>query len=91
MGSAFLKGGCGCLLMFLMIGFVAILIGGRFHVDLGGLIFLFLIGGGFGLFVRWIFLKGQRNAFLLEKRDKTSIPPPLYFPNDNDNGEIRQQ
>lgn len=59
-GSAFVKGGCGCLLGFLAVGFLIVLVGGRMHIDLGGAVLLFLIGGGIGLLVLWIYNKGRQ-------------------------------
>ena len=65
--SAFVKGGCGCLLLFLafvMLCGLAALCGAnvQVHGNLLGLVlfllFLFLIGGGLGLLVRWIYKKG---------------------------------
>jgi len=56
--NAFFKGGCGCLLAFVAFAVLALLFGGNAHADLGGIIVLFLIGGGLGLFVRWIYKKG---------------------------------
>ncbi|MCL2117540.1 MAG: hypothetical protein FWH27_03830 [Planctomycetaceae bacterium] len=56
--SAFFKGGCGCLLAFVALAVLAMLLGGRAHLDLPGIVVLFLIGGGLGLFVRWIYKRG---------------------------------
>lgn len=60
--AAFGKGGCGCLIAFLVIGLFFVLIGGSMHIDLGGAILLFLIGGAIGLVVLAIYNKGQRDA-----------------------------
>ena len=48
-GSAFLKGGFGCLAAFLLVGFAAVLTGWSVRLDLGGAILLFLLGGVAGL------------------------------------------
>ena len=61
-GSAFVKGGCGCLLAFLGIGLLFVLMGGHMHIDLGGAILLFVIGGIIGLVVLAVYNKGQRDA-----------------------------
>lgn len=66
-GAAFAKGGCGCLLAFLAIGFLAVLLGGSMHIDIGGAILLFVIGGAIGLVVMTIYNKGQRDR---ERRNR---------------------
>ncbi len=48
-GGAFLKGGCGCLVAFLAIGLLFVMCGGSMHIDLGGAVMLFVIGGILGL------------------------------------------
>ena len=57
-----MKGGCGCLLVFLGLGFLAVLMGGRVRIGPPGLLILFVIGGAGALFLR-----------ALTKRD---VPPP---------------
>jgi hypothetical protein len=57
-GSAFAKGGFGCILAFLAIGLLCVLLGGRMYIDLGGAIILFVIGGIIGLIVLAIYNKG---------------------------------
>jgi hypothetical protein len=59
--SAFIKGGCGCLIVFLVIAFLAVMAGGRAHADLGGLFCLFGVGGLIGLGVLAIYNKGKRD------------------------------
>lgn len=59
--SAFGKGGCGCLVAFAVFAAVALLLGGSAHIDLGGAILLFVIGGMLGLLVLWIYNKGNRD------------------------------
>lgn len=49
--EAFAKGGCGCILAFVVIGLFFVVLGGRMHINLGGAILLFLIGGVIGLIV----------------------------------------
>ena len=61
-GSAFVKGGCGCLLAFFAIGMLCVMIGGNMHIDLCGAIMLFIIGGVIGLIVLAVYNKGQRDA-----------------------------
>lgn len=61
-GQAFLKGGCGCLLVFAVTALIAVLFGGRVHADLGGLVLLFLIGGVVGLVVLAIYNRGRRDG-----------------------------
>ena len=57
-GSAFVKGGLGCLAAFLVIGLVAVLLGGHMHIDAGGACLLLVIGGVLGLIVFAIYKKG---------------------------------
>jgi len=57
--EAFTKGGCGCLIAFLVIGLLCVLVGGSVHIDIGGAIALFLIGGVIGLVVLAIYNKGK--------------------------------
>ncbi len=61
-GSAFLKGGCGCLVAFLVIGLIFVLVGGSMHIDVGGAILLFVVGGVIGLVILAVYNKGQRDA-----------------------------
>ena len=61
-GDAFVKGGCGCLLAFVVLGLSCALIGGHFHINLGGAIFLFVLGGILGLIVLAIYNKGKDDA-----------------------------
>lgn len=61
-GTAFAKGGGGCLIAFFVIGFLVVLVGGSVHIDLGGAILLFVIGGIIGLIVLAIYNKGKRDA-----------------------------
>ena len=59
--EAFGKGGCGCLIVFAVCAGIAVLLGGRAHIDLGGAILLFVIGGVIGLVVLAIYNKGKRD------------------------------
>lgn len=61
-GSAFLKGGAGCFAVFIVLALLALLFGGSVHLDLGGVLILFLIGGLIGLGVNWIYQKGKHDA-----------------------------
>jgi hypothetical protein len=70
-GSAFVKGGLGCLGAFLVIGFIAVVLGGRVRINLGGAICLFVCGGLIGLLVFSIYNKGRNDG---------GRPPPPYDP-----------
>jgi hypothetical protein len=61
-GSAFIKGGCGCLLLFLVVAFLTVIAGGHARADLGGLLCLFVIGGVVGLVVLAIYNRGRRDG-----------------------------
>jgi hypothetical protein len=61
-GEAFVKGGCGCLIAFVVLGLSCALIGGNVHIDLGGIILLFVVGGIIGLVVLAIYHKGKDDA-----------------------------
>ena len=61
-GQAFVKGGCGCLLVFAVMALIAVLFGGRAHADVGGIVILFLIGGVIGLVALAIYNRGRRDA-----------------------------
>lgn len=57
--SAFVKGGIGCLVAFLVIGLIAVVMGGSMHIDAGGACCLFIGGGLVGLLVLWIYNMGK--------------------------------
>jgi hypothetical protein len=57
-GAAFVKGAFGCLLAFLAIGLAFVLLGGHMHINLGGAICLFVVGGAIGLIVLAFYNKG---------------------------------
>jgi hypothetical protein len=61
-GTAFTKGGCGCLIAFVVVGLLVVLAGGNVHIDAGGTILLFVIGGTIGLVVLAIYNRGKRDA-----------------------------
>jgi|GEM_PF-1926728 len=61
-GKSFIKGGFGCLFGFLVLGFLVVLVGGNFHIDLGGAVLLFVIGGVLGLIVHAIYNKGWKDS-----------------------------
>ncbi len=61
-GKAFLKGGVGCFAVFIVLGVLAVLLGGNMHLDLGGVVLLLVIGGIIGLIVNWIYQKGRRDG-----------------------------
>lgn len=58
--EAFAKGGCGCLVAFAVFALIAVVIGGSAHIDLGGAVLLFVIGGVIGLVVLAVYNKGRR-------------------------------
>jgi hypothetical protein len=60
--EAFVKGGCGCLAAFFVLGLSCLLVGGSVHIDVGGVFLLFVIGGVIGLIVLAIYNKGRRDA-----------------------------
>lgn len=59
--AAFGKGGCGCLIAFAVLALLMVAVGGSFHIDLGGAIALFVIGGVIGLIVLAIYNKGKND------------------------------
>jgi hypothetical protein len=61
-GAAFAKGGCGCLLAFLVLGVFVLMIGGSVHVDILGALFLFIVGGIIGLIFLAVYNKGRRDG-----------------------------
>lgn len=61
-GKAFVKGGMGCLVAFIVLAVLAVLVGGSAHIDAGGLILLLVIGGVIGLIVNWIYQKGRQDG-----------------------------
>lgn len=61
-GAAFVKGGFGCLIAFISLGLLAVLLRGSFHIDIGGAVLLFVIGGTLGLIVLAIYNRGRRDA-----------------------------
>jgi hypothetical protein len=73
-GQAFAKGGCGCLIAFAVVAVLAVALGGHAHIDPGGAICLFVVGGLLGLIVLAIYNKGKRDATLPSEREN----PPEY-------------
>ncbi len=67
--AAFVKGGIGCLVAFAVLAILAVAVGGNAHIDIGGAILLFAIGGLVGLVVFAIYNKGRRDA-------RRGPPPP---------------
>jgi hypothetical protein len=61
-GQAFVKGGVGCLPLFVALALVALIFGGEAHADIGGIVVLFLIGGGVGLVDLYIYNRGRRDG-----------------------------
>jgi hypothetical protein len=60
--TAFGKGGCGCLIAFAVLAVLALLMGGRVHIDPCGAACLFVAGGIIGLIVLAIYKKGQKDG-----------------------------
>ncbi len=60
--SSFVKGGCGCLIAFALLGAMAALLGGSARIDLGGALCLFVFGGLLGLVVLLIYNQGKAAA-----------------------------
>ncbi len=61
-GKAFVKGGVGCFIAFIVLAVIAVAFGGTAHIDLGGVVILFVIGGLIGLVVNAIYRKGKNDA-----------------------------
>jgi hypothetical protein len=59
-GRAFLKGGCGGLVLFAVFALLAVVFRGHAHADIGGLVLFFMIGGVVGLVVLAIYNRGRR-------------------------------
>jgi hypothetical protein len=80
-GGAFVKGGCGCLIAFIVIGLSCVLIGGNMHIDIFGAIMLFGIGGVIGLVVLAIYNRGKQDARHsndnFNERNEDNKPPQL--------------
>jgi hypothetical protein len=60
--SAFAKGGLGCLGVVIAVGILVAIVGGNFHIDLGGAYCIFAIGGVIGLIVLAIYRSGQKDS-----------------------------
>jgi hypothetical protein len=61
-GSAFLKGGFGCLGAFAVVAVLVLIIGGSVHIDCGGMVCLFVIGGIIGLIGLACYRRGRHDA-----------------------------
>lgn len=68
--GAFVKGGCGCLIAFFVLGFLASAMGGHISIDAFGLVCLFVIGGILGLIVLMVFNKGKAAGQAMERRNQ---------------------
>ncbi|MCA9424567.1 MAG: hypothetical protein KC994_05810 [Candidatus Omnitrophica bacterium] len=62
LGEGFVVGGCGCLGAFLALGVFGSMVGGRFHIDIGGMVLLFACGGVIGSIIVAVYNKGRRDA-----------------------------
>ena len=58
----FVKGGFGCLGLFLALGLLALAVGGTFYMDFGGAVILFVVGGLLGLVYLATLKRGRRQA-----------------------------
>ena len=61
-GRAFAKGGFGCLLLFAALALLAVITGGEAHIDAGGFVMLFVVGGIIGIVVLIIYNRGRRDG-----------------------------
>lgn len=68
--SAFVVGGFAALAVFVFLACTAMITGGNAHIDAGGAMILFLFGGFVGLGLRWIYLRGRRDAYDGDEDDK---------------------
>jgi hypothetical protein len=73
-GTAFVKGGCGCLAAFLIVGVLMVVSGGSISIDAGGACLLFVIGGIIGLVGLWIYNKGVRDVGSSKRRPRKETP-----------------
>lgn len=62
LGGAFVKGGLWALGIFLVLAFLALILGGTAHADFGGMVILFVLGGCIGLIVRLIYKSGREDG-----------------------------
>lgn len=60
--KAFTQGGCGCLIAFGVGALLAVIMGGSVHIDPGGAILLFVMGGVIGLVVLSIHKRGYEKG-----------------------------
>jgi hypothetical protein len=60
--SAFLKGGMWAVGIFFTLGAFTVAAGGKVRADVGGFIFLFILGGFVGIGVSAVYEQGRRDA-----------------------------
>jgi hypothetical protein len=59
--GAFVKGGCGCVVGFLVFGILTVPLGAQMHINIGGVILLFIIGEILGLIYVAIYNQGRNS------------------------------
>ena len=60
--SSFVKGGLASFALFAVVAIVAIMVGGSARLDVGGALFLFVVGGVVGLIFNWVYQKGKQDG-----------------------------
>lgn len=74
---SFIKGGTGCLALFLVLALLALIFGGTVEIGWGSAVMLFIAGGIIGLVVNAIYQKGRRDASGgVGKPELERTPPP---------------
>ena len=74
-GEAFVKGGCGCLALFVVFGLCCVMVGGYMRINLFGALALFGIGGVLGLVVNAVYDNGRRQGNDRYRRGDPPKPP----------------
>ncbi len=74
-GESCLFGALGCTSIVIGGGVLLALVGGHFHIDLGGVLLLLVLGGVLGLFINGVYEKGRRKGL-----DEAGSSPTLEAP-----------